>query len=64
MTTHLKYEFAGVVVVAHTFNPSPSTQKTGKWISEVEASLIYQEGSRIAKTTQRNPVLEKQQQQQ
>jgi hypothetical protein len=31
----------------------------GRWISEFEASLIYKVSSRIARATQRNPVLEK-----
>jgi hypothetical protein len=33
-------------------------------ISEFEASLVYKVSSRIAKTIQRNPVLEKQKQKQ
>jgi hypothetical protein len=28
----------------------------GRWISEFEASLVYKVNSRIARTTQRNPV--------
>jgi hypothetical protein len=31
----------------------------GRWISEFKASLVYRVSSRIARTTQRNPVLEK-----
>jgi hypothetical protein len=29
----------------------------GRWISEFEASLVYRVSSRIARATQRNPVL-------
>ena len=29
----------------------------GRWISEFEASLVYQVSSRTARATQRNPVL-------
>ena len=29
----------------------------GRWISELEASLVYRVSSRIARATQRNPVL-------
>jgi hypothetical protein len=36
----------------------------GRRISEFEASLVYRVRSRTARATQRNPVLEKQQQQQ
>jgi hypothetical protein len=32
----------------------------GRWISEFEASLVYRVSSRTARTTQRNPVLKKQ----
>jgi hypothetical protein len=32
----------------------------GRQISEFEASLVYRVSSRIARTTQRNPVLENQ----
>jgi hypothetical protein len=31
----------------------------GRWISEFEASLVYKVSSRIARTTQRNPVSNK-----
>jgi hypothetical protein len=40
-------------VVVHAFNPSPCR---GRQISEFEASLVYKVSSRIARTTQRNPV--------
>jgi uncharacterized protein (DUF2252 family) len=30
----------------------------GRWISELEASLVYRVSSRTAKATQRNPFLE------
>jgi hypothetical protein len=33
----------------------------GRWISEFKASLVYRVSSRIARTTQRNPVLGKKQ---
>jgi hypothetical protein len=36
----------------------------GRWISELEASLVYKVNSRTARATQRNPVLKQQQQQQ
>jgi hypothetical protein len=29
----------------------------GRWISELEASLVYRVSSRTARATQRNPVL-------
>jgi hypothetical protein len=45
-------------VVAYTFNPS--TWETGRRISEFEVSLVYRVSSRIAKATQRNPVLKNQ----
>jgi hypothetical protein len=32
----------------------------GRWISEFEASLVYRVSSRTARATQRNPVSEKQ----
>ena len=32
----------------------------GRWVSEFEASLVYTGSSRTARTTQRNPVLIKQ----
>jgi hypothetical protein len=31
----------------------------GRWISEFEASLVYEVSSRIARAIQRNPVLKK-----
>jgi hypothetical protein len=31
----------------------------GRWISEVEASLVYRVSSRTVRVTQRNPVLKK-----
>jgi Tfp pilus assembly protein PilN len=37
---------------------------SGRRISEFEASLVYKVSSKTARATQRNPVLEKQQQQQ
>jgi hypothetical protein len=43
-------------VVAHAFNP----RGRGRQISEFEASLVYKVSSRIARATQRNPVLENQ----
>jgi hypothetical protein len=48
----LKTQELSQPVVAFAFNPS--TQ-----ISEFEASLIYRVSSRIAKATQRNPVLKR-----
>jgi hypothetical protein len=42
------------VVVAHAFNPS--TQETGRWISEFKPSLVYRMTFRTARATQRNPV--------
>jgi hypothetical protein len=39
-------------VVAHTFNPSSGGR--GRWISELEASLVYRVSSRVARATQRN----------
>lgn len=50
----LKTQELSQPVVAFAFNPS--TQ-----ISEFEASLIYRVSSRIAKATQRNPVLKRKQ---
>jgi hypothetical protein len=44
------------VVVAHAFNPSTWKAEAGG-ISEFKASLVYRVKSRIAKATQRNPVL-------
>jgi hypothetical protein len=45
-------------VVAHTFNPSKHLggRGRGRWISELEASLVYRVSSRTARATQRNPV--------
>jgi hypothetical protein len=45
-------------VAAHTFNPS-TWECSGRWGSEIEASLVYEESSRTAVATWRNPVLEK-----
>ena len=42
-------------VVAHAFNPSALGGR-GKWISEIEASLVYSVSSRTARTGQINPV--------
>jgi hypothetical protein len=38
---------------------SPSTQESEAGRTEFEASLLYRASSRIAKATQRNPVLKK-----
>jgi hypothetical protein len=43
-------------VVAHTVSPKHFGGKS-RWISEFEASLVYRVSSRIARATQRNPVL-------
>jgi hypothetical protein len=40
----------------HAFNPSAWEAEAGR--IEFEASLVYRMGSRIARTTQRNPVSE------
>jgi hypothetical protein len=45
-------------VVVHTFNPSTLGGR-GRRISEFKASLVYRVSSRIARATQRNPVLKK-----
>jgi hypothetical protein len=45
-------------VVTYTFNTSTGNAKA---ISEFEASLVYWVSSRIARATQRNPVLENKQ---
>ena len=42
-------------MVAHTFNPQ-HLEGRGRWISELEASLVYRVSSRTARATQRNPV--------
>jgi hypothetical protein len=47
-------------VVKHTFNPSTWDRR----ISEFEVSLVYKVSSRTARTIQKKPCLEKQQQQQ
>jgi hypothetical protein len=56
---------------AHTYNNSNNdnlsrvvvaqhSEGRGRWISEVEASLVYKVSSRTARATQRNPVSKKQ----
>jgi hypothetical protein len=42
-------------MVVHAFSPSTRGSR-GRWISEMEASLVYKVSSRIARATQRNPV--------
>jgi hypothetical protein len=42
-------------VVAHAFNPS-TWEGRGRWISELETSLVYRVSSRTARDIQRNPV--------
>ena len=42
-------------MVAHTFNPQ-HLEGRGRWISELEASLVYRVSSRTARATPRNPV--------
>ena len=44
-------------MVAQAFNQSTQEAEAGG--PEFEASLVYRVSSRIARTTQRNPVLEK-----
>ena len=44
-------------MVVHTFNPSTWEAEAGY---ELKASLVYSVSSRIARATQRNPVLKKQ----
>jgi hypothetical protein len=41
--------------MAHAFNPSTLEAEAGR--SEFEASLVYRMSFRIARATQRNPVL-------
>jgi hypothetical protein len=45
--------------VAHTFNPSPLEVEAGRQVntSELNTSLVYRVSSRIARATQRNPLL-------
>ena len=49
-------------MVAHAFNPS-TQEVRGRWISELEASLVYKVNFRTARATQRNPVSKKKQKQ-
>ena len=49
-------EYAVLVVVAHTFNPSLREAETDRRISDFEVSLVCRGSSRTAKATQRNPV--------
>jgi hypothetical protein len=56
-----KYELRNVsfcqAMVTHAFNPSIGAGGgRGRQISEFQASLVYKVSSRIARTTQRNPV--------
>jgi hypothetical protein len=48
-------------VVLHAFNPSTWEGGRGRWISELEASLVYKVSSRTARATQRNPVFKNKQ---
>jgi hypothetical protein len=41
--------------MAHAFDPKHLGGR-GKWISELEASLVYRVSSRTARATQSNPV--------
>lgn len=43
--------------MVHSFNPR--TRETGRWISEFEASLVYNVSSMIVRATQRDPDLKK-----
>jgi hypothetical protein len=47
-------------VVANAFNPSTLEVEVDRWISELEASLVYRTSSRTARDTQSSPVLNKQ----
>ena len=55
--TFLK-SITGQAVVVHAFNPSTLGSR-GRWISEFEASLVYNVSSRTARATQRNSVSRK-----
>jgi hypothetical protein len=44
-------------VVTQVFNPSTREAEAGRRISEFGASLVYRVSSRIARATQRNPIL-------
>ena len=54
-----KKEGNGMMMVAHTFNPS-----RGRGISEFEICLVYRVSSGKARVTQRNPVSENKKQKQ
>jgi hypothetical protein len=56
-----KYCFLLQVVLVHTFNPSTWEAEAGGSL-EFEASLVYRASSRTARATQRNPILENQNQ--
>ena len=43
--------------MAHAFNPSIGELEASRWISELEASLVYRESSRTARATQRTKTL-------
>ena len=54
LVPYIKINLLGRAVVAHAFHSGGR----GRWISEVQVSLVYRESSRTARATQRNPVLE------
>jgi hypothetical protein len=43
-------------VVVHALNPSSWEAEAGRFLSSIEASLVYRVSSRTARATQRNPV--------
>jgi predicted RNA-binding protein YlxR (DUF448 family) len=54
--SYFKILYSEPGVVAHTKNQHSGR---GRWISEIEASLVYKVSSRTTRAIQRNPVLKK-----